>query len=1036
MKNFLKTFFSATIILSTSLYADLITAWDINHTDEITLGVSMTTDGVEETKEWFLVDWGDGNETNVTAEGEYPKHTYDSEGNYTITITASDENSSADPRLYRPKLSLALGGQDSKVHLTSVVKFNEDNNTRWKTFSNAFKDCINLDYNATEALPSSDENTTANMFNNIKSVNGISSWDTKDILNMNSMFANTKNIDIDFSDWNTSKVTDMSYMFSNTKDSNLSTLNGWDTSKVTDMSSMFTNTDDLNLSDSNTTDTVLPDVRDWNTSSTTNMQDMFKKSGFNQDLSNWSEKIANVNNMTGLFSKTRISKTNLVAILNSWATKNENNTTIDIGKKSIVFGDGNHTVQMYDQNITVEGPIVYYTDHNYSEIATSLKLLIDNNWQIKENGAVFEALELGTLDTDRTTYEVVQFEDQTEVKKFNIYNSTIGDRNNTRIVSYNVSDYNDTMIALVVSESNTTEISASQFNNMNSNTLYFKSKKDQFGLTSIDINISDGFLSDTGILDINISGVDDSPTIDANITTSIEDGGLVFDHSTYTISGLNEGDHNLTFDIGIVDVDGDDINMTISFDGEPGIQSATIDGGKVIVIFKDGYSGTTRITIKAIANGQTTTRFYNISVAGINDKPTIDGISLTDITIEEDSGTTSYDINVSDNDGDDLSLTVESSNTLLINVTQNWSNKLLLASYNDQTLDFNLTTVKDAHGTAKITITLSDDINSTTKEYGVAVTPVYDIFTISSENTRYYEENFAPKNIPLHVTLNDTLQNDINYSVVYDDSIIKLDINDTTNIVSIESIADQKGSTDINITAQDQNKTEIKVNFIVNVGVDENLNQTNNSLISTVEETNTTIKSSDLNLTIEPENGKVSYTNGNTLLESNITATSKVTSTLKNGGKKQQVVFKINGSTTDFENDNGTLQIVTTYEELKSILTQNGTVTNSNQNSISKTDINNSIATVDENGNMELLAGEVDDGVYYIKGLVTIKNDGTVVTDLLKVSKTDDNNITNLNKTVSKTTPYSSGTVSEIIMIGQKLYIKNRTELTDNLKVQ
>jgi uncharacterized protein (TIGR02145 family) len=108
-----------------------------------------------------------------------------------------------------------------------------------------------------------------------------------------------------------------------------------------------------------------------------------------------------------------------------------------------------------------------------------------------------------------------------------------------------------------------------------------------------------------------------------------------------------------------------------------------------------------------------------------NNAPSID-TTFSDITLEENNGTTNYQINVSDIEGDALSLTVESNNTSIVTVTPNWTNTINQATYSTA-LDFNLTTVADAFGMVKITINLSDDSGetNTTTSFDVNVTEVF-----------------------------------------------------------------------------------------------------------------------------------------------------------------------------------------------------------------------------------------------------------------------------------------------------------------------
>jgi surface protein len=100
----------------------------------------------------------------------------------------------------------------------------------------------------------------------------ISKWDTSNIMEMESMFADSK-FNGDISKWNTSNVKNMSYMFCG------SIFNGdisrWDVSKVTDMKSMFADSK------------FNGDISKWDVSNVQFMDFMFSESLFNGDISNW-----------------------------------------------------------------------------------------------------------------------------------------------------------------------------------------------------------------------------------------------------------------------------------------------------------------------------------------------------------------------------------------------------------------------------------------------------------------------------------------------------------------------------------------------------------------------------------------------------------------------------------------------------------------------------------------------------------------------------------------------------------------------------
>jgi surface protein len=104
----------------------------------------------------------------------------------------------------------------------------------------------------------------------------IASWDTSNIITMESVFmvANSFNQPID--KWYTGAVTNMSFMFFNATSFNRP-IGAWNTSNVTTMRSLFNNAIAFNQP-----------IGAWNTSKVTNMNNMFYNVGaFNQNISAW-----------------------------------------------------------------------------------------------------------------------------------------------------------------------------------------------------------------------------------------------------------------------------------------------------------------------------------------------------------------------------------------------------------------------------------------------------------------------------------------------------------------------------------------------------------------------------------------------------------------------------------------------------------------------------------------------------------------------------------------------------------------------------
>ena len=136
----------------------------------------------------------------------------------------------------------------------------------------------------------------SSMFSNcdaLTNIGNLSGWDTSQVTDMNHMFSGCRALtSLDFvSNWNTSQVTDMSGMFSGCDALTSLDLSSWVTSQVTDMSGMFSSCSAL---------TSL-DLSSWDTSQVTNMQDMFYWCNYliSLDLSSWDT--GQVTNMGSMF---------------------------------------------------------------------------------------------------------------------------------------------------------------------------------------------------------------------------------------------------------------------------------------------------------------------------------------------------------------------------------------------------------------------------------------------------------------------------------------------------------------------------------------------------------------------------------------------------------------------------------------------------------------------------------------------------------------------------------------------------------------
>ncbi len=144
----------------------------------------------------------------------------------------------------------------------------------------------------------------------LTNVECIKSWNTDDIISMNSLFRSCSSLtSIDISNFNTFNVIDMSYMFMNSMRLTSLNVNDIDTQNVTKMKCMFSGCSSL----------PSLDVRGWDTHNVIDMYGMFENCSNLTELELSSFDTSNVTNMSNMFSECR----NLTSVvLSSFDTSN------------------------------------------------------------------------------------------------------------------------------------------------------------------------------------------------------------------------------------------------------------------------------------------------------------------------------------------------------------------------------------------------------------------------------------------------------------------------------------------------------------------------------------------------------------------------------------------------------------------------------------------------------------------------------------------------------------------------------------------
>jgi surface protein len=265
----------------------------------------------------LIIDWGNGQTTTVNQEFlSFSTRTqvYNA-GTYTVRLTKP------------PVLDNARGGKQAQQYrirstaaaqnmVREVISFGELGTL---SLENAFNNCNNIIPTSwPDRLPVTITNIARLLPRNANSV-AISNWNTGNVTNFSSLFANNRSFNYSLNNWNMSKATTLFSMFSSSVFNQ--PLDNWDVSKVTDFRFMFASTTNLlDVTEFN------QNINNWQLNTTPGvnitLQGMFASAwAFNQPLNSWNT--SRVNNMDSLFAGTLVFN----QPLNSWNTSNVNNMT-------------------------------------------------------------------------------------------------------------------------------------------------------------------------------------------------------------------------------------------------------------------------------------------------------------------------------------------------------------------------------------------------------------------------------------------------------------------------------------------------------------------------------------------------------------------------------------------------------------------------------------------------------------------------------------------------------------------------------------
>jgi uncharacterized repeat protein (TIGR01451 family) len=248
-----------------------ITTWEVTQ-DDLEITIPTFPANIVDYGYNYSVDFGDGTVLNNQAGNT--THIYNSPGIYQVIISGDF------PYFYS-------SGDSNLLNKNQIISIDQWGDIPWMNMRQAFKNCINLQINATDVPNLSNVTDMSEMFYGCDSLNtNINDWDVSNVTNMSEMFHSAISFNQSLNNWDVSNVTDMSEMFRSAISFN-QPLNNWDVSSVQTMRNMFEFTP------------FNQNIDAWNVSNVSDMSRMFKHSKFNQPLNNWD--VSSVTYMRFLF---------------------------------------------------------------------------------------------------------------------------------------------------------------------------------------------------------------------------------------------------------------------------------------------------------------------------------------------------------------------------------------------------------------------------------------------------------------------------------------------------------------------------------------------------------------------------------------------------------------------------------------------------------------------------------------------------------------------------------------------------------------
>jgi hypothetical protein len=390
---------------------------------------------------------------------------------------------------------------------------------------------------------------------------------------------------------------------------------------------------------------------------------------------------------------------------------------------------------------------------------------------------------------------------------YTIPNNTFADVDSGDSLTYTATQFNGTPLPAWLNFDPATQI----FSGLPSNS--------DVGTITITITATDGAgESVTDTFELNVTITNSAPVLDNPIADQTIDEDTFY---TFTFAVDTFRDDDIA--------SGDILSYTAMLDGGSALPS-WLTFNRV----NRNFSGTPTnadvgtFTITVIAEdtlNMTAMDSFYLTVVNVNDAPEISDIvkggsiiSITGLTIDEDTIADAITFSISDIDDNNLTVSLDSSNTTLL--------PLINMAYNciNNNCTMALTPVANEHGTATITLTINDPQGSSASNaFNLTVSSINDQPVITSIADQTIDEDTIATGISLTVT--DVEDANCSFDITATSSDMSLIPNNNISYTcsagtyhfTIVPISDQSGTSTIIITIADSQGKALSTSFIVSV---------------------------------------------------------------------------------------------------------------------------------------------------------------------------------------------------------------------------